>query len=222
MIANAGGDTAGLTAAAVGLEQQAFFHIVRLFRRSDNNVAAVDGMRCGNCGNFLTWNQIMDLNYLGDAYRRPGTDQFRFRRFFIWGIALHALTDTFEHSASVPFNNAQWRMIPRPIDPPSTTNRRWYDENVALVERMDAAQAAVWEALHVLARLNADNATRPHGCCHVFLAIANPRANTPVARYYGRNPNTHPSSGTNRFRNFRLANLMDYISENSMALYGPR
>ena len=202
LIANAGGVVpANTTPATVGLTQQAFDSITSRFVEA-NGVPT--GMTCGTCEQFRSWNDIMEINGLGVAYRaETATGQRSFRRHFIWGIALHALTDTFEHSAvvRVSANSTQWRMLVRQNN----------DSSIAETERFAAAQAAVWETLHVIAR-PATHAHR-HGCYRVFLAAAAPRANTPHVSF-----NNPPSPQTNRFVNFRLANLLDYAMENRAAL----
>lgn len=208
MIANAGGVIPNVSHICVGLTEEAFYNITSRFVTRNNQLGVLCG-RCNNPEKFLSWYEIMEMNGLRTAYEaQNAAGKLRFRRFFIWGIALHALTDVFEHSVAVPYG-IRWRMLIRP----------GYSQAVALGDRVAAAQAAVWEALHVLAGLNSDIATRPHGCCHVFLAIANPRQNTPSNRFYVP-PNPLPPQ-PNRFTGtFRLANLMDYFEENYTALYG--
>jgi|GEM_PF-2823296 len=205
MIANEGGVIPSVSYNHVGLTEVAFNNITSRFMVSNGEA---QGMHCGRCPRTLSWTQIMEMNGLLDIYTAQNADQFRYRRFFIWGITLHALSDTFEHSAAVPHQAGLWRMLIRP----------GYSQAIALADRMDAAQAAVWEALHVLAGLDVDG--REIGCCHVFLRITNPRANTPEVNARNRTA-PHPQAGVNRFTGtFRLANLMDYFEENHKALYG--
>ena len=159
LIANAGGVVpANTTPATVGLTQQAFDSITSRFVVA-NGVPT--GMICGTCEQFRSWNDIMEINGHGAAYRaQDAQGQRSFRRHFIWGIALHALTDAFEHSVvvRVSANSTQWRLLVRRGD----------DSSIAETERFAAAQAAFNEALIVAAR--PPSHAHRHGCYRVFLA----------------------------------------------------
>ena len=207
MIANAGGVVpAGVTHATVGLTPGAFTNIISRFRRyTDIAPAAAEGMRCGGCGTFMTWENIMEMNGLLAAYRaQDAQGQRSFRRHFIWGIALHALTDTFEHSVVVRDERtiSQWYMM----------NNANNNKSLAPELSFAAAQAAAYYALSVVARPSGH--AHRHGCYRVFLRVANPLPTTPHIDF--DNP---PSPQLNRFTgNFRMANLLDYAMENRAAL----
>ena len=179
MIANASGDTSNLVNP--GLTDGAFINIVSRFTS--------EGIRCGGCGpGFITWENVMEINGLGVAYRaQDATGQRSFRRHFIWGIALHALTDTFEHSIIVRdyTTGAGWYMM----------NNANNNKDLAVSLSWNAAQAAFNEALAVVARPSGH--AHRHGCYRVFLAAGNQNLFT---------------------GNFRMANLLDYAMENRAAL----
>jgi len=197
MIANVGGDIAllrqgtgsnarDLRPSDVGLSPEAFNRIIGRFQRTDG-ATAVEGMRCGTCHTFKTWYQIMEINGLRAAYEgHDDQGQHSFRRHFIWGIALHALTDTFEHSGVIrdlDYPAGRWHMM----------NSANENKDRAVELSWDAAQIAFNYALQVMVRTSG----RRYGCYRAFMFAV---------------PEFH--------EDFRLANLLDFATENSIAING--
>lgn len=95
-IATKDGDTSGITHGVKGQSEKAFDGI--------KNQISLQGLMTGDKNakkepekvGFKTWEEVIGSDYTGSDARKA-----KLRRIFIYGMALHAITDTFAHDAYV-------------------------------------------------------------------------------------------------------------------------